>query len=118
LTLIIKKIKNALFFIFVFILVALGSLVAPIIRGGYRYAKFVDCVYIGMERDLVHKTANDIGYHNFNREIIGKGIIKKDCDDTEYDKSVDIYYFKNFMLDNVVVIYYDKLWNVKKIETD
>lgn len=112
-----KKLKFALCTFLVFGLAVVVFYAVPIIKGKYCYQKFIERVSINMQRDMVHKLANDIGYKRLDREIIGKGIVDN-IKGTELDKTADVFYFRNAMIDSAVVIYYNRSGKVKKIVSD
>ena len=109
------RIVIALFTMLVFIFMAFY--VVRIVVGKHRHNAFISKISINMDREQVHRIAEDISYHLFESEIVDKGRVKGTNSNTP-DQLVDVYYFRNVMLDSVVAVYYDKVGKVKKILSD
>ena len=113
----LNKVVRWIVFSLVVCLIGLALITYPLIRDRYRFKKLADRVQSGMSRDKVVRLAEEIGYHNHDIEVPGQGRIES-INNQPMNKIVDVYYFRNIMIDDVILIRYDAEGRVKTVHVD
>jgi capsular polysaccharide biosynthesis protein len=113
-----KQVIYAISLVIIAFVVILGFLCFPVIKDKYRFEKFVNSIHPQMSREQVQEIANKIGYYEKYQEVADKANVAKIRSDVDIDKICDVYYFRNFVLYNIVSIRYDKNGNVTEIDID
>lgn len=89
----------------------------PVLKGRYQYTKFLSTLQIGIDREEVQRAADAIGYERHDVEIPGKGIVAS-ANGMSPRSFAGVYYFRNVMLNSIVVVEYDSTGRVVKIIND
>jgi len=112
-----KKQIKAILIVAIIWFIILGIFFLPVIKGNYRYRKFINTINEEMDRKQIHTIAKKIGYYDLdiiidNRDIIMSNNYKVDI---ELNRVSDRFYFNNFIQYTTVFISYDKNGTVDKI---